>query len=239
MPRTVDPERYAARRDTILETVERLVSTKGYDAMTIGDVLDDVGISKGALYHYFGGKEELLGGLVARRIDRWATHVEGAAHEGGVPTERLRGMLRVLASAKSDDRELLVRALPVLYGPRNAALHVRVRRAAMERFLPVITRVIDDGARTGEFVVTSAPGTARVVLSLLQECVDTVSQHLLALSTSRTRAAGVGTGDLRRDANAYVEALHAVLGAAPGALDFLDTADLDGWARAAVRPPTP
>jgi hypothetical protein len=41
-----------------VETSQGLVYTKGYEQMTIQDILDDLQISKGAFYHYFGSKKE-------------------------------------------------------------------------------------------------------------------------------------------------------------------------------------
>ena len=37
------------RRDTFLDAAQHLVQTKGYERMTVQDVLDDVGTSEGAL----------------------------------------------------------------------------------------------------------------------------------------------------------------------------------------------
>jgi hypothetical protein len=153
--------------------------------------------------------------------------VHEAARDGDAPT-RLRAVARALAIAKAADHDLLVEALPALYADENALLYLRIRRQAAERFLPVLAQIVDDGVEAGHFTAASAEGTARVVLSLLQECADVTAQHLLAISRGQEQGATAS-----RAAAAYVQALHDVLGAAPGSLDFLDVADLDGWVRAA------
>ena len=53
MSRIVKEEEYTLRRNDILDTARRLVYTKGYEQMTIQDILDALQISKGAFYHYF------------------------------------------------------------------------------------------------------------------------------------------------------------------------------------------
>ena len=53
MPRVVKEEDYAARRNEILDVARQLVYTKGYEQMSIQDILDALKISKGAFYHYF------------------------------------------------------------------------------------------------------------------------------------------------------------------------------------------
>ena len=69
MARTLDPESHVVRRDAFLDVAQRLIQTKGYDAFSIQDVLDEVGASKGAFYHYFGSKGDLLEAMVERMAD--------------------------------------------------------------------------------------------------------------------------------------------------------------------------
>ncbi len=47
---------YSVRRNEILDAARQLVYTKGYEQMTIQDILDYLQISKGAFYHYFDSK---------------------------------------------------------------------------------------------------------------------------------------------------------------------------------------
>ena len=57
MPRTVNQQENTAKRNEILDAAQRLVYNKGYERMTIQDILADVQISSGAFYHYFASKE--------------------------------------------------------------------------------------------------------------------------------------------------------------------------------------
>ena len=54
------------RRAEFVSIAERLFQTKGYEATTIADVISAAGVSKGAFYHHFKAKEELLEAIVAR-----------------------------------------------------------------------------------------------------------------------------------------------------------------------------
>ena len=69
MARTRNPETHAVKRDAFVEAGMRLISASGYEALSIQDVLDDVGASKGAFYHYFGSKADLLEAVVGRITD--------------------------------------------------------------------------------------------------------------------------------------------------------------------------
>ncbi len=68
MARTLDPAAHALRRDEFVDAAQRLIAAKGYEALSIQDLLDDLGASKGAFYHYFGSKSDLLGAVVDRMV---------------------------------------------------------------------------------------------------------------------------------------------------------------------------
>ena len=43
----------AVRRSEILDAAQRLIYIKGYESMTIQDILDEAKISKGGFFHHF------------------------------------------------------------------------------------------------------------------------------------------------------------------------------------------
>jgi AcrR family transcriptional regulator len=49
-----------ARRDDILNAALALFAARGVEETTMSDIADDAGISAGAIYRYFPGKEELI-----------------------------------------------------------------------------------------------------------------------------------------------------------------------------------
>ena len=50
-------------RSKIINAAWKLFYEQGYDDTTIEEIIDESGTSKGSFYHYFGGKDELLGTL--------------------------------------------------------------------------------------------------------------------------------------------------------------------------------
>ena len=53
----------ATTKARLAESAWKLFYEKGYDNTTIEDIVDDSGTSKGSFYHYFKGKDDLLGTL--------------------------------------------------------------------------------------------------------------------------------------------------------------------------------
>ena len=72
MARTLNATIYAVRRDAFVDVAQRLIQAKGYQQMSIQDVLDELDASRGAFYHYFDSKADLLEAVVERlATPRW------------------------------------------------------------------------------------------------------------------------------------------------------------------------
>ncbi|MGC4376671.1 TetR/AcrR family transcriptional regulator [Fictibacillus sp. Mic-4] len=81
MPRT-EKENERIRqlaKENILSAAMRQFIKQGYHATSISDIAKAAGISKGLLYNYFKGKEELLATMVKDRIGELIKVMEGAA----------------------------------------------------------------------------------------------------------------------------------------------------------------
>jgi AcrR family transcriptional regulator len=50
----------AVRRAELIDCAQRLFLTRGYERTTINDVIAAAGLSKGAFYHHFRSKEDML-----------------------------------------------------------------------------------------------------------------------------------------------------------------------------------
>jgi TetR/AcrR family transcriptional regulator, repressor for uid operon len=66
LPATAVPLRSEARKQAILDAAALVFTAKGFELATMQDVAAACGMSPGNLYRYFGGKGELIAGLVER-----------------------------------------------------------------------------------------------------------------------------------------------------------------------------
>jgi len=69
------------REDAIVEAVNHLLATKGYDLMTVDEVAAEAGIAKASLYKHFTSKEELAGAAMVRVFDRAIAHADELQRE--------------------------------------------------------------------------------------------------------------------------------------------------------------
>ncbi|MEN3536226.1 TetR/AcrR family transcriptional regulator [Microbispora sp. ZYX-F-249] len=90
MPKQVD---HAARREEIAHAALRLCARDGLAGVTIGQVAQEAGVSKGLVQHYFAGKADLLRAsahVMRREIER---HVGEAVRDARGPADTLRRVL--------------------------------------------------------------------------------------------------------------------------------------------------
>src|SRR5438034_11458236 len=72
-------------------------TTRGYETTTTAEIAKKAGVSEGAIYRHFTGKQELLNDLY-RASARWATEVlQQVEAGGGTPRERRARLGRELA----------------------------------------------------------------------------------------------------------------------------------------------
>lgn len=83
--RTTVSSSAATTRESILMAALRLFSRNGYEGTSMRDIAGEVGISQGAIYKHFAGKEALLEAICTCMEEDDAAHAEAA----GVPAEDL------------------------------------------------------------------------------------------------------------------------------------------------------
>lgn len=82
-----------AREEAIIQTVNRLLAEKGFEAMTVDEVAAQVGIAKASLYKHFSSKEELAAAAMVR-VMRRAQDFIAALPAASTPLEKLRAVVR-------------------------------------------------------------------------------------------------------------------------------------------------
>ena len=85
------------REDAIVAAVNRLLATKGYDAMTVDEVAADAGLAKASLYKHFTSKEELAGAAMVAVLDRALAFVEGLRSQAQLAAVRPVDQLKAVA----------------------------------------------------------------------------------------------------------------------------------------------
>jgi len=88
-----------AREEAIVQTVNRLLADKGFEAMTVDEVAAQVGIAKASLYKHFPSKEDLAAAAMVRVMNRARAFIEALPQEAA-PIDNLRAVVRWVLEVK-------------------------------------------------------------------------------------------------------------------------------------------
>lgn len=157
----------AVRRAELLDGAQRLFMQKGYERTTINDVIEATGLSKGAFYHHFRAKEDLLEAISQRFSQQALTHVAIEQEDGALNAlQRLNRLLAMSREWKIEHLPQLRSMFTTLLRPENAVLYHRIVAAVFAVMAPTATAIIEQGRREGVFDVVDAATTAEAVLGL-------------------------------------------------------------------------
>jgi AcrR family transcriptional regulator len=89
-------------RERILKQALQLFAARGYDATSVREICEAVGVTKPTLYHFFGSKEGLYRILVDGSLAQLQEQITLAMGEPGTVREQLAGVARLFfATARS------------------------------------------------------------------------------------------------------------------------------------------
>lgn len=226
MARVVKEDAYAARRNEILDVAQRLIYTKGYEQMSIQDILDDLRISKGAFYHYFGSKGAVLETLVERMaVDEvipllntivWDPHLSAL--------EKLNRYFDTASRWKTAKKAFLLELLRVWLADENAIVRQKMYSMSIKHVTPLLTEIVRQGIREGVLTTPYPDQMGEVVYSIAQSLGNIFGELLLLHEPGRDNLR-----QLETVIAAYTDALERVLGAPSGSLKLIDTEMLKEW----------
>jgi TetR/AcrR family transcriptional regulator, cholesterol catabolism regulator len=143
------------RGEEVYTAALRLFREKGYHATSMQDIAGVVGLYKGSLYHYIGGKEDLLVQVFERAMGSLLDEVEGiAANPAAGPTAQLRAIICAHVQAVAANLDALTVYLHEWRALGGESL-TRVR-AQRERYVEVIDAIVERGSALGEFRAADA-----------------------------------------------------------------------------------
>lgn len=155
------------RKKEIVETACQLFLSKGYDKTTMRDVMEQLQIAKGTIYHYFKSKDQLLDAVITQIVDedlaKMKQLVDGA--EGSA-----LDMMEFLAlhSANNHDQQ----TLDNLHQTDNASLHIRLLGKLVTTQALIYGKFIEQGRREGLFETDHPIECAEFILSSISFLTD-------------------------------------------------------------------
>lgn len=133
----------------LLATATRLFAERGYDRTSVQEIVEAAGVTKGALYHYFGSKDDLLHEVYGRVLRLQQERLDHFADADAPVERRLRDAAAdvvVTTIENLDDTKIFFRSMHHLSPEKDKQVRAE-RRRYHERF----RALVEEGQRTGVF----------------------------------------------------------------------------------------
>jgi AcrR family transcriptional regulator len=214
-----------SRRSEILDAAQKLVYTKGYEQMTIQDILDELHISKGAFYHYFTSKQALLEALIHRLVNQAEVVILPILDDPNLPAiQKLERFFIASGRWKTDRKDLLISLMKVWYADENAIVREKMLNQMIKRFAPYLAIIVRQGIQEGSMHTPYPECVSEAAFYMLNIMGTTFIEPLLREKLE--------DGDFQRVENsvaAYTDSLERILGAPGGSLHLIDKETLEEW----------
>jgi len=165
--RRTQAERSEATRGALMAAGRRLFAEHGYDEVSAEQIVRAAGVTRGALYHHFGGKAELLDAvydqLEREMTERIARVVLGSELES--PMEAMRAGISAFLEecAQPEVRQIVLTDAPAVLGWE------RWREIAAANGLGLIEASLSAAIEAGELRPLPVRPTAHLLLGALDE----------------------------------------------------------------------
>lgn len=146
----------------ILDIAYRLFMEKGYEQTSIQDIVEELGMSKGAIYHHFRSKEEILDRISSQFYEEtdWFERISTDRSKTGL--ERLRLLfLHELQDRKKLRMDAMVQ--PLMKNPRVV---MESLESAVNQVAPLLEALLREGLQDGSITCAYPKEMAQILLLL-------------------------------------------------------------------------
>jgi AcrR family transcriptional regulator len=142
--------RRPSRREEILDVFAEQVAARGYDAVSIREVAESVGLSKGTVIHHFGAKDKMLTEVHARYMQRRLAEARLALGALETPSEQLSGIVLLNLQAMHLDRAATIAFAREIVRFASEPVMEDVRKMRRE-YSGMLRDVLRRGMEAGDF----------------------------------------------------------------------------------------
>ena len=155
------------RQAAILDAAAQILTTHGWEEVTINEILAAAGISRGGFYHHFSSKDDILEALVLRFADAaTAAATTGQGTSGVAIVDRLSSFLRGALQWELDHAEEVMSIVRLARRPGNELLFLGLSKETERRTLPVLKEFLSEGVESGVFELYDVDMTAGLFLRI-------------------------------------------------------------------------
>ncbi len=196
-----------SKRAEILRSFTELVAERGYDEVSVRDVAESLGISKGTVLHHFGSKEAILEQINNDYMRRRLAEARDYLPEFDDPVDELQAFISQLMLAQQDDRAATVAFSREIHRSAEEPAMAEVRRLR-EEFSGVLIDILERGVKSGALRTAEPRLTAVQIFGMVNWAWTwfrpggRLDASEIAAQFSRTLIGGLAPGEAREGAQA-------------------------------------
>lgn len=185
------------RRQELLKIAYGLFLRQGYEETSVDEIIREAGIAKGTFYYHFGSKEQILEEVIYMMLDAEEARAR-ALMAADIPLPQK--LVGIIASFRPEAGELPIQ--DALNRPENLLMHEKINRQMVERMVPLLSAVAEQGVAEGLFACDRIPQRVRIIIILSIALFD--ERHFDGA-----------------DADVFIDTVERILYAQPGTMGFI------------------
>ncbi|WP_313339817.1 TetR/AcrR family transcriptional regulator [Sedimentibacter sp.] len=202
----------------ILNVAMELFYEKGYDNTSINAIIENVGVSKGAFYHYFKSKEDVLEAVAGRHIEVEITITKKAAEERYLNAlEKINKVFNEVLTHKVLDMGERQKISKFFESEGNVKFQRKVVENKIKLLTPLYLSIIKQGIMEGIFKTSYPDEVAEQIIQML-----IILNSMVVKLTSDINEKPENIAVIKRKIEAYREAVERILGAPKDSINFLE-----------------
>ena len=140
------------RKMAFLETALKLFNEKGYEKTTINDIIKTMGVSKGAFYHYFTSKEDVIEHIsdnYAERVLRMTGQL--ADRKDLKAVEKINQLFQIVQGYKRSSNQKRRQIKQIFQDEQNLKLERKISKKLRRQMGVSLEKMIREGVENREF----------------------------------------------------------------------------------------
>lgn len=161
MPRKNNPQQTI---ESVISISAKLFAEKGYDKTSMQDIVDALGMSKGAIFHHFKSKEDIFNAVISKQseyaeqiINKWIEELEGLTAK-----EKLIGILE----KNMNDQQMHSFDSVLSTQIQNPHFVMANMQDCVNKSAPIFAKIMCEGKEDGS-ITTAFPDECAEVFFLL------------------------------------------------------------------------
>lgn len=158
-------DNYPQKRKELLATAESIFLQKGYEQASIDDILKASGISKGAFYHYFKSKEEVLVASIENLLDEAVAFLQPIVDDPNLGA--MDKFVKFMEQKTAFQTEKLEYAALLGKLMQSDVFQQKYVLTMSQKMVPLFAKIIQQGVDEGVFQVSYPYETADILIRVI------------------------------------------------------------------------